>query len=174
MSKERLKNGAVLLGELWRANERCASGWAITMGSITDDVNTEEAVETWACRCPEKNKFCKAKTHWLKLAVLDLREPKGGEYGLAAMMTAQEWNLTKLTYSVDIPDLGVIGIGPKGVVDAVGFAKLHETPDCRAAILRLLKVFKGAKIEAALDTDGTVLAGAIPSELRHVYSAPEA
>lgn len=145
---ERLRNGAALLGKLWSAGERCASGWGLEMKGVEDTDGTKE-VESWACRCPERGKFCKAKIHWLKLALIELRDPLDGPFGLAEMMTPEEWDLTGRTRKVEVPGIGTIGLGgPNGLTGATDWAKLREAPECLESIVRLLKAFPKAKIEA--------------------------
>lgn len=144
----RLKKGAALLGELWRAGERCARGWDLEVTTIPDDMSSEEAVGGWACQCPAPNRFCKAKRHWLKLALLELRDPIDGPFGLGSMMNGEEWDLTGLTRKVDFPGVGIVPVGANGVILAADLEKLKEAPESLDSLVKLLKAFPKARIVA--------------------------
>lgn len=146
--EQRMRKGAAMLGELWRAGDRCARGWDLQVAAIPEEANAEEAVASWACQCPVRNRFCKAKIHWLKLALTELREPIDGAYGLSSMMNAAEWDLTGLTRKMEFPGVGVITIGSNGVMSAADLDKLREAPETLDSVVKLLKAFPKAKIAA--------------------------
>jgi hypothetical protein len=127
---ERLRNGAVALGNLWRSKVTCPEGW-----------RADE------CSCAKKMPFCAAKVQWLMLAVMDGRDPVEGDYGLAIMMSGQEWGLTGLRLAVDIPEAGQYKIGRGGDGAMVDFVRLAENPKAALSVLVLMKSFPGSKME---------------------------
>jgi hypothetical protein len=147
----RLKKGAALLGELWRAGERCAQGWDIRVADIPENaVNAEESMLGWACACAKPNRFCKSKRHWFKLALCELREVVEGPFGMTSMMNAEEWDLTGLTRKMEFPGVGVVSIGANGVMLATDLEKLQEAPETLESIVKLLKAFPKARVMAVL------------------------
>lgn len=126
-TRQRLKNGAKVLGKMWLDGIRCPEGW--------------KSVE---CGCNPKGKFCKAKKQWVDLALQDGRMIEEGDFDLILMMTAEEWDNTGLTLKVEIPDTGTIGIGPKGSIGMVELAKVSS--DTMPSILKVFKCFPGSRV----------------------------
>jgi len=125
--KERLLKGCKVLGNFWRTKERCAEGWKST-----------------ECACGPKTKFCKAKAQWVDLALQDGRMLEEGEYGVAMMMRAEEWDETGLSLIVDIPDIGKVDVGQKGVISIKELAKV--TPETMPSILKIFKFFPDSQV----------------------------
>jgi hypothetical protein len=123
----RLLRGAEKLGEFWREGLRCPRGW--------------QSVE---CECEPANNFCRAKRLWVNLALQDGRMIEEGDYGLAMMMRASEWDKTGLVLKVDILDVGIIGIGKKGAIAMSEFGK--ASPETLPSLLKVFKFFPGAQI----------------------------
>jgi hypothetical protein len=133
---ERVLNGAKLLGQLWRAGERCASGWSLG----------KEA----GCSCGEAGtKFCKARELWVSLAVIDGRDPLEGEFALALMMKASEWDATGLVMTAEPSQIGLVTIGPKPAseVTMLELASLARSPDSAGGILKLMRKFPGSVMD---------------------------
>lgn len=150
--EERLKKGAVALGEYWRAGDRCATGWGVNPLAIVDGEDSEKAIERWACSCEKKSRFCKAKALWFRLALMELREECAGEFGIALMMASYEWDLTGLTlkYPINQPAPGgkVIGIGQKGLLTMGSLLNLMKVPETFVSTVQLMQAFPGAKIDS--------------------------
>jgi hypothetical protein len=127
----RLLKGCRVLGEFWRSKERCAEGW--------------KAVE---CSCETKTKFCKAKAQWVDLALKDGRMVEEGEFGLAVMMKASEWDATGLVMTVEIDGVGPIKIGAKGNINMTELGKV--TPETLPSILKIFKFFPDSQITESL------------------------
>ncbi len=130
-TKSRLLRGAKVLGDFWRGGERCASGW-----------NSD---------CPDelekRSKFCKANMKWIELAIEEAREiGDGEEYGIILGMRASELEASGLTLEIEHPEHGRIKIGPKGTLSIAEISKLVTAPDAVGGVLKLLKVFPGAKV----------------------------
>jgi hypothetical protein len=127
---ERLKNGAVMLGKLWKSKDRCRNGWS-----------------AYLCSCAKKTAFCNTKLHWLILATGEGRELEDGEFGIALMMTASEWDMTGLVLRIEIPEAGEFRIAPKADTSMNHLGKLSENPESAKSVLMLMKSFPGAKME---------------------------
>jgi hypothetical protein len=149
--EERLKKGAGILGEYWRAGERCAFGWGIRMAPLGEDEDSEKAIERWACQCETKTRFCKTKVHWVKLALMELRLPEEGPYGIPLLMTASEWDLTGLTMKVEIPDVGPLTIGPKAMTTMAGLLDVSRHPGLIKTMYPFWKTMPGAKFEGVIE-----------------------
>lgn len=163
--EERLRKGAVMLGKFWTAGQRCAMGWSVKETDFPEGEDVFKVIERWACQCPQKTDFCKAKSHWFKLAMSDLRFHLEDEYGVALMMTAEEWDLTALTMKVDMGEHGVVSIGSKGVMSMGDLNKLRKAPDTLGSMLRVMKTFKGMRIQGVIEATPTApaaTAGADP------------
>lgn len=130
---ERLKKGAVILGELWKIPEnRCPVGWSL-----------EE------CDCQPKKKFCINRLHWIILAIEDARDLEEGPYGLALAMTASEWDSTKLLMKLNHPTIKDLAVGAsKGsFMTMVDMAKLMEEPAALEGICIVMKTFENSKVQ---------------------------
>lgn len=126
---ERLRNGAVALGKLWR-QVKCPEGW-----------RADE------CSCAKKSPFCAAKVQWLLLAMRDDRDPEEGDFGLALMMLASEWDQTGLRMAIDIPEAGEYKWGRGGAGLMADFGRLAKNPKAALSVLVLMKSFPGSKME---------------------------
>lgn len=128
----RLLNGAKMLGSLWNSQIRCPRGW-----------------QECQCEESERTKFCKAKRQWLALG-LEHREPhiryvnpESPIYLLECMTTA-ELDLTGVTVTVEIPEIGRIKVGAKGEIT---WKALYETgPETLKAVMMILRQFPGSKL----------------------------
>lgn len=142
--KARLMKGAMILGECWRAGVRCADGWRVMAengGAL--------ALEGF-CRCPEKNRFCKARALWIELAIVDGRDVEAGDYGLAFMMKASEWDATGLTLMIKgFAGMEDFAIGPKGQISMGGLGKVCQAPESLQSVLALMRKFPGSKAVAS-------------------------
>lgn len=171
--EERLRKGATALGNTWRAGQRCGTGWGVTISDFPDGETSEKAVERWACQCTPRTDFCKAKALWFRLAMIELRDLVEGEYGVPMMMTATEWDLTKLTMKVEYEKLGQVVIGPGGTLTMSDLKKHMKAPQDLQATLLVLKTFPGARVEgieegqatSKIDSPGTVDTEPVPSEV---------
>jgi len=138
--KSRLLKGATLLGEIWRSGVRCADGWRVMAedgGALAPD---------GFCRCPEKSRFCKARGLWIEIAVADGRDVEPGEFGLALMMTASEWDASGLTlYLKDFAKIKDFAVGPKGQISMEELGKVAQVPDSLPSVLALMRRFPGSK-----------------------------
>jgi len=140
-AKERLLKGAKVLGDFWRAGARCTEEWSSFGASLDPSYGL-------GCVCEAKSKFCKAKAQWVGLAKDDGRVSAEGPFDVALMMTAEEWDRTGLTLKVEIPDVGVVGVGgPKGVIPMKQMEKVSLAPATMASILKIFKVFPGSNVE---------------------------
>lgn len=126
----RLKNGAVALGKLWKAKDRCRDGWS-----------------AYLCSCVKKTAFCNAKLQWMLMAIGEGRDQEDGDFGVALMMTASEWDLTGLTLRIEIPGSGEFKISPKADTSMTYLGKLAENAESAKSVLLLMKSFPGAKME---------------------------
>lgn len=141
-TKERLLKGARLLGEAWRAGERCSEKWRLF------PVDADPAYAA-GCACGEgRTRFCKAKVQWLGLAKQDSRDFVEDPYGLALAMTASEWDATGLLLKVEFPGVGVVAVGTKGAIPMTELAKV--SPETLASFLAIFKAFPGSKVEEAV------------------------
>ncbi len=160
--EDRLKKGAVALGEYWRAGDRCMTGWGVTPTAIAAGDDPEKAVERWACSCEKKSRFCKAKALWFKLALMELREECDGEYAIPFMMNSVEWDLTGLTlkYPINQPNPGgkVIGIGQKGLLTMSSLKNLMKAPETLVSAVQLMQAFPGAKIDSVQEPEAKPVA----------------
>lgn len=144
---DRLKKGASLLGEFWRAGERCQEEFGVLRlqdGKVAD------------CFCDKKTKFCKAKYQWLGLVVELGREIVEGEGGLLLTMTGSEFDVSGFTMKMEFPGLGTYGIGPKGVMGREDMIKLCLAPETLASVLGLMKAFPGLKVDTVFEKDSEV------------------
>lgn len=151
--EKKLKEGAIFLGKMWRDGQRCSSGWDIKVTEFPEGEDAFKVMKGWACRCSEKSKFCKGKAQWLNLAIGDLREPVDGPYGIPLMMTAEEWDLTKLTMNVEMEGIGTVSIGPNGTMIMVDLLKHMSAPEGLKSTLRVLKAFPNARVEGVQEAD---------------------
>lgn len=127
----RLRDGAIALGRLWQAGERCKAGWS------ADE-----------CGDATPSKFCRAKLQWALLAIGIGREVHEGEHGLALSMTASELDLTRRVMTVSLEDVGdATPIGGASNITLVHLAELSKTPEAAKSILTLMKKFPGSKME---------------------------
>lgn len=136
-SAERLKNGAVFLGKLWKTpDQRCPSGWSLN-----------------ECECVPLKKFCVARNLWLVLGIETCRDLEEGPFGLATAMTASEWDSTGLAMKIDHPKVGVINIGsaPSCVTGMVDMGKMMDAPEVLESTLRVLKAFPKSRVEGLSD-----------------------
>jgi hypothetical protein len=140
-AKERLLKGAKVLGDFWQAGERCTEEWSSFGASLDPSYGL-------GCVCEAKSKFCKAKAQWVSMAKDDGRGAAEGPFDVALMMTAEEWDRTGLTLKVEIPDVGVVGVGgPKGVIPMKQMKIVSLAPATMASILKIFKVFPGSNVE---------------------------
>lgn len=147
-TSERLKNGAALLGRLWRLPEqRCTAGWSLDN-----------------CTCQPKKKFCEARELWIELA---LSEPEGhdfeeGLFGLGIAMRASEWDLTGLQMKIQHSDpaigLMVIGSSPECVSGMSYIAMVMDAPEGLASTLRVLKTFPRSKVHGIVQAEKIAVA----------------
>lgn len=147
----RLLKGAKLLGDFWRAGERCPDGWDIQDIKAVQ-VDGKEAVRHRDCVCEKKTRFCLARVFWINLALDAGRMPFDGEMALPLFMSAEEWDATGLIYNFDHLEVGLIKIGT-GVTSQIPmreFVKICDLPDTMASVLKLLKAFPGSKIGGVL------------------------
>lgn len=129
---ERLKNGAKIMGGLWKdPAQRCPAGWSIEI-----------------CTCAPLKKFCQGRLKWLTLAVEDGRDLEEGPYGLALAMTASEWDATGLTMKIEHAGIGMIlvGSGQDSVTGMVDMGRMIDAPEVLASTLRVLKAFPKSKV----------------------------
>lgn len=134
---ERLKNGAIFMGKLWKIPEhRCPSGW-----SLND------------CDCQPLRKFCTARNLWIALGIETYRDFEEGPFGLALAMTASEWDSTGLTMKIEHPSVGtiLIGSGKDCVTGMSDMGKMMDAPEVLASTLRVLKAFPKSRVEGISD-----------------------
>ncbi len=135
---ERLRNGARIMGELWRAGARCTAAWSAT-GS---------------CQCKKRSKFCVAREQWINLmvaedlgnparAIEDGGDPKDHPFALFENMLAAELEASCFTITLD----NGVKIGPAGSV-AVKFSVEISNGEAHGggALAMLLRTFRGSKI----------------------------
>jgi hypothetical protein len=130
---ERLKKGAIFLSQLWKVPEqRCTAGWSLDV-----------------CTCVPLKKFCNARLLWITLAVEECRDLEEGPFGLAAAMTAREWDATGLTMKIEHSEVGVISIGASQdcVTGMVDMGKMMDAPMVLASTLRVLRAFPKSRVE---------------------------
>lgn len=173
--EKKLKEGAIFLGKTWREGQRCASGWDIKETGFPEGEDPNKVIRTWACQCAEKSKFCKGKAQWLSLAVGDLREAVDGAYGIPLMMTAGEWDLTKLTMTVELKDIGPVKIGPGGTLIMMDLLKQMPAPEGLKSTLRVLKAFPNARVEGIQEAElpdvvAAVVAGQPPEATEQEFT----
>lgn len=129
---ERLKNGAKIMGGLWKdPAQRCPAGWSLEI-----------------CACEPRTKFCQARLHWLTKAVEAGRDLEEGPYGVALAMTASEWDATGLTMKVEHPGIGMLLVGSSqaSVTGMVDMGRMMDAPEVLASTLRVLKAFPKSKV----------------------------
>lgn len=128
-TSERLKNGAKLLGVLWRSGHRCGAGWS--------------------CGCCQKpTKFCMAKGQWLMLAVVEGRALPDSDspFALVEMMTFPEFDATGMTITVELAGFGTYKVGPKGSIKLGDLASLSKAPEAAVGVFKLLNGFPGSVV----------------------------
>jgi hypothetical protein len=130
--KQRLLNGAKVLGGLWNSGIRCQVKWR-------------------KCECAgeQRTKFCEGKKQWLDLArkADPPRVPGGGGDSptlVLDLMTTAELDAATVTMKVDIPDVGEISVGSKGEISFTALQKVG--PDAIRAVVMILRKFPGAKV----------------------------
>lgn len=127
----RLRNGAKLLGDLWRAGLRCASGWAPS------------------CSClGGKTKFCRAKEQWALLAPLTRNfAVEDTPFGVVEAMLRPEIEAVGRTLSIETPEVGTWKAGPAGVVpiDEIYNGWEDGWEEVRV-LLMMFKVFPGSTV----------------------------
>jgi hypothetical protein len=134
---ERLKNGAKILGQLWKdLDQRCPMAWSLDN-----------------CTCQPLKKFCQGRLKWLTLAVEAGRELQEDQYGIVLTMTASEWDATGLTLKLDHPGVGMIlvGSGSDSVTGMVDMAKMMDAPEVLESTLRVMKAFPRSKVDSIED-----------------------
>jgi len=118
----RLRNGAEILGGLYRKGLRCASGWSRL------------------CACPTKTPFCLAKARWIEIS----RDADDRLFEVASddpwwvinVMTQADLAASGLTVSMQVFGLYDIRVGPNGNVPVDQFFQLGEDPQlARAAFM---------------------------------------
>lgn len=133
---ERLRNGARIMGELWRAGQRCTASWSAS----------------GECLCQKKSTFCKARRQWIDLMISEdgenpARAIEGDEedhpFAMFEAMLASELDATCLTITLD----NGVKIGPAGST-AVKFAVEISSGEAHGAgaLAMLLRTFRGSKI----------------------------
>jgi hypothetical protein len=125
---ERLKNGAKILGVLWRSGQRCAGGFHL------------------GCQCSKMTKFCVAKLQWVTMAIGEGREMGDGPYGLVESMTAAEFVASALTISIDISGVGTYKVGPKGSIKIPELIALATSPESVSRVFKVLDHFPGSVV----------------------------
>lgn len=159
---DRLKRGALILGDLWKKNIRCAEEF----GVLCSEADPLRAVD---CFCEPKTPFCKAKMQWLGIAADIGREIFSGEIGLIETMSGAEWDASGLTVKFEFQDVGVHGVGPKGVMGRDDLLKLAESQDTLASVFRLMKTFPGIKVQEVLGKPEETAPAASDSEFWRGY-----
>lgn len=132
---ERLKNGAMMLGSLWREGSTCRDGWAR------------------ACTCEEATKFCQAKAQWLALAAQDpdgreLPKEDDGYYVILAMR-ASEMTASGITFEMEIEtDEGkrLVRVGPRAQIPWADLLKLMDRPDTLTSVLKVMERFPQSRV----------------------------
>lgn len=132
----RLKRGAQVLGALWRSKQRCLTGWG---------VHGDEA-KLIVCECEKPGRFCVGKKQWVELALFD-RDLVFGEYGLALMMTASEWDETGCVMKLDVEGAGEVKVGKSGQMKMADLAAISSDPESGKKVLGLLRAFPGSKVQ---------------------------
>lgn len=134
---ERLKKGAVILGQYWKLEaERCPTGWSL------DD-----------CVCEPKKKFCKARMQWLELAIEDGRE-LDGPFAMALAMTGEEWDMTRVGLKMEHEGVSFsVGTSEECVMSKVDLEKMMKAPQGLSCILRVMKAFPKSSIQAVTEAD---------------------
>lgn len=126
--KDRLLTGAQKLGKLWNEGQRCTDGWASY------------------CTCEIPKTFCKGKELWMSLAAGEGRGLGEGPFEVVEAMLASEFEASKLTMVVEVPDLGKVRVGPKGEVPWKSF--LGQDIEALRTVLSILTSFPGSKVVA--------------------------
>lgn len=122
--KDRLKNGARMLGALWHSGKKCKEGWLP------------------GCSCGSgQTQFCIVKLQWVALAQKEGRaiEP---DLMIVEAMTATELEETGMTIILD----NGLRIGPSGSISVKEAARLAYEPEAIPAVLQVLKSFPGARV----------------------------
>ncbi|MGH9390189.1 MAG: hypothetical protein ACRD1Z_11285 [Vicinamibacteria bacterium] len=125
---QRLVNGAKLLGKLWSAGKRCAALW------------------NPSCDCEEKNDHCRGKARWVELFGKSdpVRELVLGDFGVIESMRCSELTASGLTAKVEIPDIGILTVGPKGQVPLEEL--FRGDYDGMKTVAQVLREFPGARV----------------------------
>ncbi len=131
--KQRLLNGARVLGALWNSGVRCQVKWHYC-----------------ACEAPKRTKFCEAKKQWLNLAEQADPPRTGGDVSTATYvldrMTNAELDAAAITMKIEMPEVGVVSVGSKGEISFTALEKVG--PDALRAVMMILRKFPGAKVIA--------------------------
>jgi len=130
-TSERLKNGARLLGSLWRSKQRCLNGWS------------------GLCGCQKKTRFCQAKAQWcqLKGTMPDWEPPNSSDpYAVVEVMSIAEFEETGMTLAIEIPNLGTYKVGPKGSIKFKELMLLVTNPDNVSRVFRVIDSFPGSAV----------------------------
>ncbi len=128
--KQRLLNGARVLGSLWNSGIRCQVKW-----------------RQCGCEAPKRTKFCEGKKQWDKLA--GQADPKrlaikDSPTYILDMMTNAELDAAAVTMKIDLPEVGVVAVGSKG---EISFSALELVgPEALKAVMMILRKFPGAKV----------------------------
>jgi hypothetical protein len=127
--EERLKNGARLLGQLFRSGQRCAGGWALS-----------------CCSAPVKTTFCRAKYQWHMLANSADRSCGSGPWAIVEAMTPAEFDASGLTLTAEISEIGTVKVGPKGQMSMADLLTLAIDPQSARGTFKVLQGFPGSKV----------------------------
>lgn len=147
MSKARLLKGSRVLGQFWLAGDRCQEGWSVHGIKPPEGVEVPKAPE---CVCEKKSRFCKAKVQWINLAIEEGRGLLDDPYGIPLMMMASDWDATGLTLKIDLPEIGMVGIGPNGITSMTELAKISQAPESLHSMMNIWKMFPGSRVEEAV------------------------
>jgi hypothetical protein len=134
--EERLREGAKILGQLWRKNVRCESGWRVQSDRGYPD-----------CPCKAPGAFCRAKIQWAILALGAGRVLEEGPFGLLATMTVSEIDLSGVSIIADVSGMAGFKIGRGGNARATDLIELARDPESAVSVLSLLKAFPGSRME---------------------------
>jgi hypothetical protein len=150
---DRLLNGAHVIGDAWRAGDRCQKAW-----SLENPQDGSPAPDAWICGCGfphargdgPRTRFCRAKIQWTALAIQEGREPRIGEWEFALLMNASEWDATGLAMNLDLGEAGKVRAGakPHAEITMIELTRLCHAPESLAGVLRILRAFPGSKLDA--------------------------
>lgn len=142
----RLLRGAKVLGDFWKSGQRCPEGWGISDIKVVEggpDCGTHRD-----CACEKKTDFCKARVHWINLALQAGRPPLMEDQGIPFLMSSQEWDATGVILKYPHPEVGEIriGTGPGAQISMLEFTRICDIPETMASFLKLFKVFPGSQV----------------------------